>query len=520
MGYLIGVAMVTCTVLIITKIWEMFMILFWRPYTLTKHFGKQGVMGPPYSFLSGSLHEIKTMTKNAREQLMDTHSHDITHRVLPHYQKWSSLYGETFLYWFETDPRICIADPELAKEILSNKFGFYAKPKTRPSIIAMIGDGLVLINGLEWVKRRRILNPAFSMDKLKIMISRMAACTISMLDEWKSQAMEAKDKFKTLEMNEEFRELTADIISHTAFGVSFVQGKEAFNAQRELQYYCAASSVNVFIPGTQYLPTSTNLRIWKLDRKIKKSLQCIIESRLHSQPSSGSSDFSYGDDLLGVMMDTSKTNNGPQLKMNEIIEECKTFFFAGHETTSNWLTWTVFLLSLHKEWQEKLKEEVLHNCGMEIPDADMLSKLKMVNMVLLEALRLYCPVIELQRVASEDMKLGNLLIPKETCLAIPITMIHRSKEYWGEDANEFNPLRFKNGVSKAAKHPNALLAFSVGPRNCIGQNFAMMEAKTVMALILQRFSWSLSPDYKHAPANNLTLQPQHGLPIIVKPLHL
>jgi PHYB activation tagged suppressor 1 len=141
-------------------------------------------------------------------------------------------------------------------------------------------------------------------------------------------------------------------------------------------------------------------------------------------------------------------------------------------------------------------------------------------MVLLESLRLYCPAIELERMASKDMKLGNLMIPKGTCLKLPITMIHRSTKYWGEDANEFNPMRFVNGVSKAANHPNALLAFSVGPRNCIGQNFAMLEAKTVMTLILQRFSWSLSPDYEHAPVNNLTLQPQHGLPIIIKPLQL
>ncbi|XP_061354047.1 cytochrome P450 709B2-like isoform X2 [Gastrolobium bilobum] len=474
-----------------------------------------GIMGPPYSLVYGSLPEIKTMMKDAREKVMDSHSPEITKRVLPHYQKWSSLYGETFLYWHGTKPVICIPDPELAKEILSNKFGFYAKPKTRPSIVTMIGNGLVLVNGLEWVKHRRILNPAFSMDKLKVMISSMAACTISMLNEWKSQALETKDKSKTIEIKEEFQELTADIIAHTAFGVSFVQGREAFDAQREIQKYCIASNVDIFIPGSQYLPTHSNFQIWKLDGKMKKSIQSIIESRLHSQ-----SDCSYGDDLLGLMMDTAKTKSGPKLKMNEIIEDCKTFFFAGHETTSNLLTWAVFLLSLHNEWQEKLRQEVLQNCGMEIPDEDMLSNLKMVNMVLLEALRLYCPVIELQREASEDMKLGNLLIPKETCLAIPITMIHRSKEYWGDDANEFNPLRFINGVSKAAKHPNALLAYSMGPRNCIGKNFAMLEAKTVMALILQRFSWSLSPDYKHAPVNNLTLQPQHGLQIIVKPLQL
>lgn len=141
-------------------------------------------------------------------------------------------------------------------------------------------------------------------------------------------------------------------------------------------------------------------------------------------------------------------------------------------------------------------------------------------MVLLEALRLYGPVIELFRQAPKDMKLGDVMIPKGTCISIPFVKIHRRKEYWGEDVNKFNPMRFINGISKAAKHPNALLAFSLGPRACIGQNFAMLEAKSVIVLILQRFSLCLSPEYKHAPVEFLTLQPQHGLPIIVKPLHL
>ena len=95
MENLIGVvAMVTFTVLIISMIWKNLVILFWRPYALTRHFRKQGVTGPPYSLLSGSLHEIKTMTKDAMIMVMDTHSHDITQRVLPHYEKWSSIYGD------------------------------------------------------------------------------------------------------------------------------------------------------------------------------------------------------------------------------------------------------------------------------------------------------------------------------------------------------------------------------------------------------------------------------------------
>lgn len=139
-------------------------------------------------------------------------------------------------------------------------------------------------------------------------------------------------------------------------------------------------------------------------------------------------------------------------------------------------------------------------------------------MVLFEALRLYCPVIGTIRKAAKDMNLEGITVPKGTVISIPIAIIHRRKDLWGEDANEFNPMRFENGITKAAKHPNALLGFSIGPRACIGQDFAMMEAKIVIAMIVQRFSFSLSPDYKHMPADMLTLQPQYGLPIIFKPL--
>ncbi|GKV23342.1 hypothetical protein SLEP1_g33080 [Rubroshorea leprosula] len=229
---------------------------------------------------------------------------------------------------------------------------------------------------------------------------------------------------------------------------------------------------------------------------MKRTLRQIIESRL--QKSRTTTDSSprccFGDDLLSLMIAASETNQlkvDLKLNMNEIIEECKTFFFAGHETTSSLLSWAMFLMSKHQEWQAKLREEVLKECGKGTPNANMLAKLKLVNMALLEVLRLYGPVVALKQ-----------------------------RIYWGKDASEFNPLRFKNGISKAAKHPNALLAFLIGPRACSGQSFATSEAKTVLALILQRFSFSFSPDYKHAPANHITLQPRHGLLIVIKPLNM
>lgn len=148
---------------------------------------------------------------------------------------------------------------------------------------------------------------------------------------------------------------------------------------------------------------------------------------------------------------------------------------------------------------------VLHYCQIRL--INLATTLKL-NMISLEALRLYCPIIGMIRDASEDIKLGNLMIPKDTCLAIPIIMIHRSKEYRGEDADEFNPLRFKNGAHMAKNHPHAFLVFAMGPRGCIGQNFAMIKPKLVLVLLFQKLSLTRSSEYKHAPVTNLTLQPR------------
>ncbi|XP_077251032.1 cytochrome P450 709B2-like [Tasmannia lanceolata] len=355
------------------------------------------------------------------------------------------------------------------------------------------------------------------------MTKRMASCTLSMIDRWQDLVIQDKGQCKEIEMNIEFQELTVDIICHAAFGSSFNEGREVFEVQKELQKLASDSSTDIIIPGSQYLPTRWNLHIWKLNRRImRNTLAHIIESRLNSKDENYGNP-NYGNDLLGLIMGMSTTgsnrkNGDPKLNMKEIMDECKTFFFAGHDTTANLLTWTMFLLSLYQEWQERLREVVLRECGMEISDADKLNKLKLVNMVIMEALRLYGPAIYMTRKASSDMMLGNLMIPNGTVITIPLQVIHTNKKYWGEDANEFKPLRFTDGVSRAAKHPNPLMPFSLGPRTCIGQNFALLEAKMVLAMILQRFSFTLSPQYKHAPAEKLTLQPEFGLPIHLRPL--
>jgi len=343
----------------------------------------------------------------------------------------------------------------------------------------------------------------------------MSDCAGSMMSEWKAKMDKAGDV--EIDLSTQFEELTADVISHTAFGSSYTEGKKVFLAQRELQFLAFSTVFNVQIPGFRYLPTKKNLQISKLDKEVRTMLMNIIKSRLAAKDTMG-----YGHDLLGLMLEACAPEHGetPLLSMDEIIDECKTFFFAGHDTSSHLLTWTMFLLSTHPEWQEKLREEVMGECGSEVPTGDMLNRLKLVNMFLLETLRLYAPVSLIQRKAGSDLDVGGIKVPEGTVLSIPIAMIHRDKEVWGEDADEFKPMRFEKGVTMAAKHPNALLSFSSGPRSCIGQNFAMIEAKAVIAVILQRFSFTLSPKYVHAPMDVITLRPKFGLPMLLKSIEM
>ncbi|XP_042399482.1 cytochrome P450 709B2-like [Zingiber officinale] len=515
MGFF-GLVLGSLLVALIPILWKALLHLIWRPYSITKLFREQGVCGPAYQFWTGSLQEIRRLRKAGSELILDNNCHDYTVRVFPHYRNWTHQYGTTFLLWIGSNPRLCVGDIEMVKQVLSNKFGFYLKTEASAGVLALVGKGLVLVEGEDWVRHRRILNPAFAMDKLKLLTKTMDECAKATIEAWRDESSREDDQQQMeIDVSVQFQELTADVISRTAFGSSYKEGKEVFLAQKKLQVLVAESFFHWNFYGSKYFPTKQNLQIRKLEKIIRSTLMGIIKNRMSSTEDSG-----FGNDLLGLMLEARQVEAGRMLSLDEIVDECKTFFFAGQETTSYFLTWAMFLLSTNKDWQEKLRDEVLQHCRKETPNADMLSRLKPMNMVLLETLRLYGPVILMGRKAERAMTLGSINIPKDTSLIIPIALIQRNKKLWGADADEFNPLRFANGMSQAATHPNALLSFSIGPRACIGQNFAMLEAKVVLAKILQQFSFSLSPKYKHAPMDVLTLRPKYGLPVVLRPLHV
>ncbi|XP_057968203.1 cytochrome P450 734A1-like [Malania oleifera] len=501
------------------------LVLWWKPRKIQDHFSKQGIRGPPYRFFIGNVKELVGLMLKASSQPMPNFSHNILPRVLSFYHHWKKIYGATFLVWFGPTFRLTVSDPDLIREIFTSKSEFYEKKEAHPIIKQLEGDGLLSLKGQKWAHHRKIISPTFHMENLKLSIPAVAKSVTEMLDKWSEMA--DSDGEVEIEVSEWFQTLTEDVITRTAFGSSYEDGKVIFQLQaQQMQLANEAFRKVLIIPGYRFLPTRRNMNSWKLEREIKRSLEELIGRRRKENGGNGIPE-NGPKDLLGLMIRASSGERGesnsfapsPRITVQDIVEECKGFFFAGKHTTSNLLTWTAVLLAMHPQWQVVARDEVMRVCGArDVPTKDDVSKLKMLSMILNESLRLYPPTIATIRRAKSDVELGGYKIPRGTELLIPILAVHHDQAIWGSDANEFNPARFSEGVARATKHSVAFIPFGLGVRMCIGQNLALLQAKLALAILLKRFSFRLAPSYQHAPTVLMLLYPQYGAPIIFQRL--
>ncbi|XVF87960.1 hypothetical protein PTKIN_Ptkin19aG0010400 [Pterospermum kingtungense] len=394
-------------------------------------------------------------------------------------------------------------------------------------LLSFVVVGVLMVWGwriLNWVwlkpKRleKKIINPAFHQDKLKNMLLAFCHSCIEMISKW--------EKLVSVEGSEVdvwpfLVNLTRDAISRAAFGSSYEEGRRIFELLEDQTNLTMKAVQSVYIPGFRFLPTKTNRKMKAIDKDIKHSLREMTKRREKAIKAGEVGN----DDLLSILIESNireieasgdRKNMG--MSIEDVIGECELFYFAGQETTSVLLVWTMILLARYPNWQTKAREEVLQVFGDSKPDFDGLNRLKVVTMILNEVLRLYPAVPLLGRSVPKEIKLGKLLLPAGTEVSLPTLFIHHDKQLWGEDAHEFNPERFSEGVSKATKNRVIFFPFGWGPRICIGQNFALMEAKVALAIILRQFWFELSPSYAHSPYTTITLRPQHGAHLILQKL--
>ncbi|KAK4752966.1 hypothetical protein SAY87_021764 [Trapa incisa] len=542
-SFWVGLALVSVAAILVGRVLNW---LWLRPKKLEKLLREQGFKGTPYRFPFGDLKEMKKVRKESRSRPIGLYD-DPVPRTTPFFLQSVNTYGNNSFTWLGPTPRLNIMNVDHVKDILSKVHDFQ-KPPSNP-LIKLLVSGLVDYNGDKWAAHRKIINPAFHQEKLKVnsvnhsltsfiicttcstwtpnlfnlfpwqlMIPTCYSCCYEMVMGW--EKLISAEGSVELDAWPELQNLTRDVISRTAFGSSYGEGKRIFELQEEQIELAIKFFFSVYIPGWRFVPTKMNRRMKYITNQVHSLLREIINRR---ERAIVAREATATADLLGLLLESNMNHvresgekkNG--MSIQEVMDECKLFYFAGQETTSVLLVWTVILLSIHPQWQTKAREEVLQAFGRDgKPDLDGLNRLKIVTMILYEVLRLYPPAIDLSRFVYKEMKLGGLTIPSGVLLGLPIMLIHHSKELWGEDAKEFNPERFSEGISKATKNQVSYFPFGWGPRICIGMNFALIEAKMALAMILQRFSFELSPSYAHAPMTDITLHPQHGAQVIVR----
>ncbi|PQQ17077.1 cytochrome P450 CYP749A22 [Prunus yedoensis var. nudiflora] len=425
--------------------------LWWTPIRIQKLMALQGIKGPSYRFIYGNTKEISNMKKvvMGRPHIL---SHDIFSVVQPHVHSWTNIYGKNYLQWHGS--RAQLRAPNISKKL--------------------VGDGLAATSKAEkWAKLRKLATHAFHGESLKSMIPDMVASAEMMLERW--TVYEGKE----IEVFEEFRLFTS-----------------------ELGFLIFKNVLKVRVPGISKLfKTSDEIESEKLEKGINASIIEMVKKR-EKKTMTGEND-SFGSDFLGLLLKANhEANENQRISVQEIIDECKTFYFAGQETTNTLLAWTVFLLALHTDWQEEARKEVLQLFGKQTPNLDGIGKLTTMSMIINETLR---------RVERE-VRLGKLIVPSNLDLDVSIIALHHDPQIWGQDVQLFKPERFSEGVAKATNnHVGAFIPFSMGPRICVGLNFATTEVKIALSMILQRYAFTLSPGYVHSPLHLLTVRPQHGV---------
>jgi cytochrome P450 len=221
-----------------------------------------------------------------------------------------------------------------------------------------------------------------------------------------------------------------------------------------------------------------------------------------------------GNDLLQQLITARDPATGEAMPDRLIIDNLVTFLVAGHETTSQALTWSLYLLALFPEWQERVRDEVLRVVGQggRVSRKDI-GKLPLLDAAFQEAMRLYSPVPILMRLTTRPVTVGDVTLKKGAMIIVPIYVIHRHRKLW-QDPLRFDPSRF-SPEAKAGRHRCAYMPFGAGPRTCIGSTFAMVEGKTILATILANARLELPEGEEPLPFARITLRPKEGLKLKV-----
>jgi cytochrome P450 len=405
--------------------------------------------------------------------------------------KTVNQYGDVSRVRFAHMSFYILNHPDLVEEVLQTKNKYFVKNVTEEVWFVLLGNGLLISEGEFWRRQRRLMQPSFHRKHIADYGRIMVEYTERLLSGWRNG--EERD------IHADMMRVTLEVVAKTLFG-SDVAG-EAKEVGDALEVLLGEFEKRMLTPIQipMKIPTPNNLRF----RRSVQALEIIIQEIIQERRAAG--DPASKNDLLQLLLDA-RDEDGSGMTDKQLRDELMTLILAGHETTANTLSWTWYLLSQNPEVEERLICELATILDGRSPKFEDLPNLRYADQVIKESMRLYPPVWTLEgRRAIQDLEIGEYHVPRGTIMLLSPWLAHRDKRYFVEP-ERFNPARWTEAFSKSLPR-YAYFPFGGGPRLCIGQSFATMEAVLILATVAQRFKLSLSPGQDVVPYPSITLRP-------------
>lgn len=433
--------------------------------------------GPPGRFLVGNLLEFR------RDNLA-------------FYTRCARQYGDIVSYRFGPKQIIQVNHPDLIEEVLVTRNRHFTRGFGHDLLRPVLGNGLLTSDGDFWLRQRRLAQPAFLRQRLAAYGDIMVRYAERMIATW--QPGETRD------LHQDMMHLTMEIAAKTLFDADIAGQDEDVGKAFEVIQGNFNSRFNSLLTLPSWLPSPRRFRLRRATRQLDRIIYRMIDQRRATGEDKG--------DLLSMLLQA-QDEDGSQMTNRQLRDESMTLFLAGHETTALALAWTWYLLAQHPQVEAKLTAELRQVLNGRAPTAADIPKLPFAESVVMESMRLYPPAYGFGRTVQQDYELGGYLLPRGATVFLLQWVMHRDPRYF-DDPEKFHPDRWADGLAK--RLPKfAYFPFGGGPRVCIGNSFAMLEATLVLATIARRLRFELVPEHVVEPWASITLRTKNGIKAVV-----
>jgi cytochrome P450 len=393
--------------------------------------------------------------------------------------------------------KVYLADPVLIHEALvKNADALDKGEQVRRALGPALGQGLLTSNGAHWKWQRQSVAGAFRHDKLLELQPTMIDVAARTRDRWVEMGQ------GTINVGHEMMRTTFDIIVETM--MSGGHGIDVDRVETSISDFLKPSGWSFalgLLHAPEWIPYPGRTKAMAAVEFLRHSLMSVVMARRNTPDDRH--------DLVNMLLSAADPESGRMMSDAEIVDNLMTFITAGHETTALGLAWTFDLLARHPEIESRVLNEIDTVTEGQLLTSQDVSRLVYTRQVFSEAMRLYPPAPIITRTALQDFQLGEYLIPAGTVLFVPIYAVHHHTSLWA-DPEMFNPDHFSPENTKA-RHRYAYMPFGAGPRVCIGNAFAVMEAVAILAVLLQKFRLVAISPQPPKPIMKVTLRPHQAL---------